>query len=129
MAKPKRKGSSAGADYSKEVEEIRRLQDLNRILKAGDIENALLSNSAKDSETLPDNVLDSLLEKANIEERGNDRGLEVIERLTTSGGGGAYRITTERSYKVKKTKGKAKLVRRIKATKKTVSKSAKKRRR
>ena len=114
MAKAKK--SRSRADYSKEVEEIRRLQDLNKILKAGDVENALLSNSAKDSETLPDNVLDSLLEKANAEEQGGGKGLEVIERLTIGTGG--YRVTKETSVKVKKSKGKTRLVRTVRASKK-----------
>ena len=73
---------SKRAKYSKEVEEIKRMRDLGRILKAGDVENALLSNSAKDSETMNDNVLDNLLFNANRSDRGSERGLELIERLT-----------------------------------------------
>ncbi len=78
---------SKRAKYSKEVEKIKGLRDLNRILKAGDVENALLSNSAKDSETLNDNVLDSMLSKADSYDQGNERGLDTIERLTSAGGG------------------------------------------
>ncbi len=86
--------------FSKEVEEIRRMRDLNRILKTGDMENALLSNSAKDSETMNDNVLDTLLSNASMHRRGDDRDLEVIERLTTSISAGITRqkrVRVERS--------------------------------
>lgn len=58
------------------------MRDLNRILKAGDVENALLSNSAKDSETMNDNVLDTLLDNANNMDRKYEKGLDIIERLT-----------------------------------------------
>jgi len=104
------KSPSKRAKFSKEVEEIRRLKDLNRILTAGDLENALLSNSAKDSETVNDNVLDALLSKANSEEtRGNERGLEVIERLTTGTGGS--RVLRQKMVKIRRSKGKVKLKR------------------
>jgi hypothetical protein len=79
MAEKKARGK-----YSKEVEEIRRLQDLNKILKAGDLANAVLSDSAKESETMSGSVLDSLLEQADTEEHSSGRGLEIIERLTTT---------------------------------------------
>ena len=71
-------------NYSKEIEEIKRLKDLNVILKHGDMENALLSNAAKDSETINDNVIDNLLDKADSEDHGREKGLDVLTRLTTS---------------------------------------------
>lgn len=95
------KKAAARGKYSKEVEEIRRLQDLNRILKAGDLANAVLSDSAKESETMPGNVLDSLLEQADTEERSSGRGLEIIERLTTTTGEST--ITRTKKTKVSKT--------------------------
>jgi hypothetical protein len=119
------KGPSKKAKFSKEVEEIKRLRDLNRILTAGDLENALLSNSAKDSETVNDNVLDVLLSKANsVETRGNDRGLEAIEKLTTSTAGGS-RIIKQKSVKINRSKGKIKVKRSI-HIKKSKPKPAKK---
>lgn len=124
MASSKR--GSNKAKYSKEVEEIRRMKDLNRILKAGDVENALLSNSSKDSETLNDNVLDKLLDKANTyETAGNDRGLEVIERLTTGSGGS--RVMKQKNVKISRSKGKVKLKRKIHIVKKSASKKKRKR--
>ncbi len=103
--------SSKKAKYSKEVEEIKRMRDLNKILKAGDVENALLSNSAKDSETMNDNVLDNLLDNANGTDRSSERGLELIERLTSGSGGirkspkGASKRSAPKAKKAKK-KGK-----------------------
>jgi|HubBroStandDraft_3_1064219.scaffolds.fasta_scaffold181188_2 hypothetical protein len=121
-------GSSKKAKYSKEVEEIKRLKDLSRILKAGDVENALLSNSSKDSETLNDNVLDKLLDNANsYETPRNDKGLEVIERLTTSSGGS--RVVRQRNVKISRAKGKIKLKRKIHIVKKGKGASSKKRKR
>lgn len=117
------KNSSKKARLSKEVEEIRRLRDLNRILKAGDFENALLSNSAKDSETLNDNVYGALLDKADEEGR-NAGGLEVIERLTMATGGG--RITKQKNVKISRKGGKLRVSRKIHMKKKS---AAKKRRR
>ncbi|MFI5412602.1 MAG: hypothetical protein ACHQX1_01800 [Candidatus Micrarchaeales archaeon] len=120
------KRDSNKAKYSKEVEEIKRLKDLNRILKAGDVENALLSNSSKDSETLNDNVLDKLLDKANTyETAGNDRGLEMIERLTTVSGGA--RVMKQKNVKVVRSKGKVKVKRKIHMVKRAASKKKRKR--
>lgn len=121
------KGPSKRAKFSKEVEEIRRLKDLNQILKAGDLENALLSNSAKDSETVNDNVLDALLSKANSEEtRKNDRGLEAIEKLTASTTGG---ITRQKRISIQRSKGKIRVKRSFHMKKqKKAKRSAKKRR-
>ncbi len=122
------RGSSKKARYSKEVEEIKRMKDLNRILKAGDVENALLSNSSKDSETLNDNVLDKLLDRANTyETSGNDRGLEVIERLTT--GSGSRQVTTQRNVKITRAKGKMKIKRKIHMAKRPKGKSSSKKKR
>ncbi len=114
--------SGSKSKFTKEVEEIKRLKDLNKILVAGDMENALLSNSAKDSETMNDNVLDQLLARADAGERGSERGLEVIERLTTSSPAG--KTVTERKVKVRAAGGKIKSKKSI-----HVKKAAKKRRR
>jgi hypothetical protein len=118
------KGSSKRSRYSREVEEISRMRNLSRILKAGDLENALLSNSAKDSETMSDNVLDSLLDNANTFEQGNERGLELIEKLTGKGG----RVIKQKSIKMQRIGGKVKVKRSIHMSKKRPAKKASKRR-
>jgi hypothetical protein len=118
------------AKYSKEIEEIKRMNDLGRILKAGDLENALLSNSAKDSETMNDSVLDSLLSKADAYDQGNQKGLEVIERLTTRGAG----VTRQKRVEIRRVKGKVKvrrsfhIVKRKKASRPKRRKASRKRR-
>ncbi len=89
--------------YSKEIEEIRRLRDLNSILKAGDLENALLSNSAKESEPMNENVLDDLLQNANREERAGGRSLEEIEKLTMGSVAGTPSKKSAGSAKAKRT--------------------------
>ena len=94
------KGSKK-AQYSKEVEEIKHMRELGKILKAGDLENALLSNAAKDNEIINDNVLDSLLEQADEGGRGGQRGLELIEQLTKHAPDGS-RVVARRSTKVKR---------------------------
>lgn len=96
------------ARLSKEVEEIKRLKDINKILKIGDLENALLSNAAKDSESLNDNVLDSLLQGAGAE-KTNDKGLEVLQRLITKTGGAE--VLREKRVKVSRSRGKIKVKR------------------
>ena len=124
MAKPQ---LSRRAKYSKEVEEIRRMRDLNKILKAGDVENALLSNSAKDSETMNDNVLDNLLDNANNVNRSTGKGLELIERLTTGTASRARVYSTKPTPKKgMKARPKAAPRRNPTARVKTKSKSAKK---
>ena len=76
------KKSSMKAKYNREVEEIRRLHDLNRLLKAGDLQNALLSSSSSDSEIMNEAVVDSLLEQADREAKAGSRGLDIITKLT-----------------------------------------------
>ncbi|MCL5412287.1 MAG: hypothetical protein M1474_01465, partial [Candidatus Marsarchaeota archaeon] len=68
----------------KEQEEIRRLRSLNNILNMGDIENAVLANTAKESEPVSDDIIDELLNKAAAasENPREQRNLEMIERIT-----------------------------------------------
>ncbi len=76
--------------YSGEVERIKMLGSLNEMMKTSDMENALLSNSARDSETVSDSVVDDMLSKINIE-RGKD--IQTVERMT------AYSTTQARTPK------------------------------
>ena len=72
----------------KEQEEIRRLRSLNNILNMGDIENAVLANTAKESEPVSDDIIDELLNKAAAasENPREQRNLEMIERITMGAG-------------------------------------------
>ncbi len=74
----KRKGDK----YSKELEQMRMLKSINTMLKSSDMENALLSNSAKESETMPDAVVDEMLGKISAE-REKGRAIFDVEKMTT----------------------------------------------
>ena len=93
---------SKKAKLNREIEEIKRLKDLQNILKAGDLENALLSNSTQDVEPINENIIDTVLQRAEAQKISGEKNLEVIERLTTSGGA---TITKEKKVKVIKGKG------------------------
>ena len=68
--------------YSNEVEKLKMLKSINSVLKKGDIENALLSNSARDNEIVSDTVIEGMLDNLNSG-KGADRDMEVVEKLTT----------------------------------------------
>ncbi len=68
--------------YSKELEQIKMLKSINSMLKSSDMENALLANSAKDNETMPDSMVDEMLGKI-MTERERNRDIIDINKLTT----------------------------------------------
>lgn len=68
--------------YAAELAKIKEFRALDTILKKGDIENALLTNTAKESEPVSENVIDSILNSVNKGKVG-ERDLELIEKLTT----------------------------------------------
>lgn len=76
MAKKTRHGKYAG-----EVEKIRMMRSLNEMLKTSDMENALLSNSARDSETVSDVVVDEMLNKIRAT---RSRDIGTVEKLIAS---------------------------------------------
>ncbi len=65
--------------YSSEVEKIRMLRSLNEMMKTSDMENALLSNSARDSETVSDGVVDDMLSKIGTK---REKDIQAVERIT-----------------------------------------------
>lgn len=67
--------------YSRELEQIKMLKSINAMLKASDIENVLLSNSAKDSETVSDGVVQEMMGRVS-KERERNREILDIERMT-----------------------------------------------
>lgn len=73
--------------YSKELEQMRMLKSINTMLKSSDMENALLSNSAKESETVPDSVVDEMLGKISVE-REKSKAIFDVEKITTEAAGG-----------------------------------------
>ncbi|MCL4389571.1 hypothetical protein M1397_03105 [Candidatus Marsarchaeota archaeon] len=64
--------------YSAELEKLKLLKSINSMLKTSDIENALLSNSAKESEIVSDSTIDALLSKA--ESKNTAKDIDLFER-------------------------------------------------
>ncbi|HVC58482.1 MAG TPA: hypothetical protein VND15_03340 [Candidatus Acidoferrales bacterium] len=96
--------------YAHEMQRIKDLSALNRVLKKGDIENALLSNATKDSETISDNVIDNMLDQVE-KGKNNQRDLEIVERLTSETKGG--RVTKKTNVRIKKVGKKVKVQRKV----------------
>jgi pyruvate carboxylase len=72
-----------GGKYAKELERLRELNAINEVLKKSDIENAALTNTSKDSETVNDNAIDNMLDQLNIDKNAN-KDLQIVESLTSS---------------------------------------------
>ncbi len=93
---------SKNGKYAKEIDEIRRLKSINRLLKVGDIENVLLSNAAKDTESMNETVLDDLLQKVQRNEGSSEKELEIVEKLITKGASDT--VVRESKTKIRKEK-------------------------
>lgn len=78
--------SKSKAELKKEVEEIKRMKTLGKILQKGDMESALLSNSSKESEPISEDVIDSMLENLNKGIKRESADLKLIESMTTKNG-------------------------------------------
>lgn len=74
--------SRKGNKYAAELAKIKEFRELSAILKKGDVENALLTNTSKDSEPVSENVIDSMLDSVSKGKVG-EKDLELIEKLTT----------------------------------------------
>lgn len=77
----KKKSSSNKGKYANELERLRELNAIKEVLKKSDIENAALTNTSKDSETVNDNVVDNMLAQLQID-KNSSKDLEIIESLT-----------------------------------------------
>ncbi len=106
---------------SKEIEQIRMLKSVNQMLKSSDMENALISNSARDSETVPDAVVDEMLGRISAD-RERSGAILNVEKFT----GGAARRTAQRQKPVQRRTKRAKPQRKAGARR---GKSSKRRRR
>ncbi len=71
----------------KEQEEIRRLRSVSTILNMGDIENAVLANTSKESEPVSDDIIDELLNNAASASSSpqEQKNLDSLEKMTTGG--------------------------------------------
>lgn len=115
-----KKGKAKGK-YATELERLRALNAIKEVLKKGDIENAALTNTSKDSETVSDNVIENMLNQLNLN-KNSAKDFEIVESLTSASGNGT-RITKSTTTKIRSAKGKIKakskvhMVKRIKAGK------------
>jgi hypothetical protein len=125
----KMKGNRKGKKKGKYADELKKLQELNAIkevLKKSDIENAALTNTSKDSETVSDNVIDNMLNQLNLDRNAN-KDLEIVENLSSKAKNGASIVKSSR-IKIKHTpkgvnvKSKVHVIKRAGARKKGKSK-------
>jgi hypothetical protein len=68
--------------YADELAKLKELNAIKEVLKKSDIENAALTNTSKDSETVSDNAVDNMLEQLNLDKNSN-RDLEIVENLAS----------------------------------------------
>lgn len=118
MAKGKRKGK-----YADELKRLQALNAIKEVLKKSDIENAALTNTSKDSETVSDNVIDNMLNQLNLD-RNSTRDLEIVESLASQRNGS---IMKERRIKIKRMKKGMKVRRKVHAIKRPKGGNRKKR--
>ena len=84
MAKSK-KAAGQKSKYADEIERIRALENITRIIKKSDVESAAVSNVGRETESSNESALDSLLDRLADEDRGriSESSLKEIENLTT----------------------------------------------
>src|SRR5271168_4967269 len=97
--KNNKKGGKKGK-YAHELERLQALNAINEVLKKSDIENAALTNTSKDSETVSDSAINNMLNQLNLEKNSN-KDLEIVENLTSPGKGGI--IVKSKQTKIKNT--------------------------
>lgn len=71
-------------DPKKEIEDLKKLREIEKIIQKGDIENAFVSNASKDSETVSEAVADEILnslESENIESKSFDKMMLLTSNL------------------------------------------------
>lgn len=107
--------------YANELEKIRMLKSINSVLKKGDVENALLSNSARDSEIVSDTVIEGMLDNLSSG-RNPQKDIEVVEKLTRYGEGAEIRKS--KIVKIQKRRGKIKVKRTTHIKKRKTKRSA-----
>ena len=97
MAKGKKKGK-----YANEIKRLQELNAIKEVLKKSYIENAALTNTSKDSETVSDNVVNNMLNQLNLD-RNATKDLEIVENLAAQEKNGSS-IVKERRIKIKNTR-------------------------
>lgn len=67
--------------YAAELAKLKELNAIKEVLNKSDIENAALTNTSKDSETVSDNVIDNMLSRLQID-KNSTKDLDIIESLS-----------------------------------------------
>ncbi|MGI0100426.1 MAG: hypothetical protein ACREBH_01760 [Candidatus Micrarchaeaceae archaeon] len=78
-AKNKKKGR-----YALELEKLKELNAIKEVLKKGDIENAALTNTSKDSEIVSDSAIDNMLNQLNLD-KNSTKDMEIIDSMVSQG--------------------------------------------
>lgn len=73
-------------DLKREVEDLKKLREIEAMIKRGDIENAFVSNATKDSETVSEAAADEILNRLDSE-NVNTKDIDRIISLTTNKSG------------------------------------------
>lgn len=106
--------------YASELERLKKLNAINEVLKKGEIENAALTYTPKDTETAGDNIIDNMLNQLNLNKRSN-RDLEIIESLSSEGRSASIikkkHVKIRRSGKSLRVKSKVHMIKRLKPSK------------
>ena len=70
--------------YQDELRRIKQLSAINKVLKKGDVENAFLNNTDKDSEITKDTAVEKMLEDLQSD-KNESKDLALLDSLVSSG--------------------------------------------
>jgi hypothetical protein len=81
------KSKKDGDKIKRELEAMRQAMALNKIVMKGDIEGVFLTNPARESETVSDEVADNIIKGIERSDRkAESESLDIIDRLTSEKG-------------------------------------------
>src|SRR5271165_3867914 len=66
--------------YTEEILRIKQLSAINKVLKKGDVENAFLTNTDKDVESVKDTAAERMIEELNLG-KNETRELQLLDSL------------------------------------------------
>ena len=87
--------------YADELAKLKELNAIKEVLKKSDIENAALTNTSKDSETVSDTAVNNMLDELNLD-KNSSRDLEIVEGISSGKKAGNIKSKSAKSAPVKK---------------------------
>ncbi len=87
-------------NVQEEIEGLKRLKEIESLIKKGDIENAFVSNVSKDSETVNNIMADDILNRIGSE-KIDTKDVDSIVSMTASSSKISVRKTSAKQQKVK----------------------------